>query len=161
MAIFVDITDLYYKLLKKYGSGKLDYEKYLGQIIEGDQPSKYAYGCQEDNEAAPFIKYLRSLGFITKYKHPYTLKIGYRNIKRCNWLVGVAVDALSEMNKGEVNFYFGTSNPDIIPLVKALKDNGCYVEVRACNIPESLKKIAVCVELGPELLESNDVPEGT
>ncbi len=158
MAIFVDITDLYYKLLKKFGSGKLDYEKYLSQIPDHDKQNKYAYGCQENNEAAPFIKYLRSLGFITKYKHPYTLKIGARDIKRCNWLVGVAVDALTEMNKGEVNFYFGVSNPDIIPLVKCLKRNKCNVEIVSCNIPESLKRITKFREVTQEILESHDVP---
>jgi glutaredoxin-related protein len=157
MAIFVDITDLYYKLLKKFGSGKLDYEKYLEQIPDQDKQNKYAYGCQENNEAAPFIKYLRSLGFITKYKHPYTLKIGDRNIKRCNWLVGVAVDALTEKNNGEVNFYFGVSNPDIAPLVKCLKRNKCNVEIVACNIPESLKRITKFREVTQEILESHDV----
>jgi len=158
MALFVDITDLYYKLLKKFGSGKLDYGKYLEEakkILDFSDPKIIAYGCQEGNEASSFIKYIQSLGCITKYKCPYVLKIGNRDIKRCNWLVGISVDIFKEIfENDDTNIIIGVSNPDIIPLVKYLKEKSVSVTIFACNIPASLQKLTTCIEITEDLLEN-------
>jgi uncharacterized LabA/DUF88 family protein len=155
-AVFVDITDIYYRLVKKFGSGKLDYAKYLA-IFGPNISTAVAYGCQEDNEAGPFIKYLRSIGFITRYKRPYTLKISGRDIKRCSWLVGMAVDVFScfsDDNKESMNHVvLGTSNPDIIPLIKFLTERGIDVTVISCNIPPSIQKVCTTIEITEDLLE--------
>lgn len=160
MALFVDITDLYYKLLKKFGSGKLDYSKYFEEVrtLAASGPT-IAYGCQENNEASSFIKYLRSLSFITKYKRPYVLKIGDRDIKRCSWLVGIAVDVFQSVENGDNNIVLGISNPDIIPLVKYLKERGISVTIFACSIPASLQRLTTCVEITEDLLEGKSVLE--
>lgn len=153
--LFVDITDLYYKLLKKFGNGKLNYEKYLSSF---DPDTKIAYGCQEENEAAPFIRYLRSLGFLTKYKHPYTLKIGDRDIKRCNWLVGITIDVVKAVESGAGHIVIGTSNPDIIPLVKYLRAKSIKVTIFACNIPKSLEGLCTIIEITEDNLnETNKI----
>jgi len=156
MVVLVDISDIYYKLLKKFGNGKLNYVEYLKAC--GEQSTAIAYGCQEGNEANSFIRYLRSLGFFTKYKRPYTLRIGDREIKRCNWLVAMAVDAIKSNDR---HIILGTSNPDIIPLVKYLTEADIKVTILACNIPKSLQKLAECIEITEDMLENENISESS
>ncbi|MFA5758557.1 MAG: NYN domain-containing protein [Clostridia bacterium] len=158
VATFIDITSLYYKLLKKFGSGKLDYAKYLKEVekLTGQKSdSVIAYGCQENNEAAPFIKYLRSLNIFTKYKGPYVLKIGSRPIKRCNWLVGISMDVVKAVENGATTIVLGVSNPDIYPLVQYLVDKNIKVIVLSCNIPKYVSKICEPHEIAEELIDVN------
>lgn len=154
MAILVDITDIYYKLLKKFGNGKLNYAKYLEKC--GSKDNAIAYGCQENGEANSFIRYLRSLEFFTKYKRPYTLRISGREIKRCNWLVGMAIDAIKS---NDHQIVLGTSNPDIIPLINYLKEAGIEVTVFACNIPKSLQRLCNCIEISEDMLENDEISD--
>lgn len=159
VSVFVDITDLYYKLLKVFKKGKLDYSKYLESIktVTGSEIiMSVAYGCQNDSEATSFIGYLRSLGFVTRYKRPYVLKVGDRNIKRCNWLVGLSVDVIrSVVDSGVDKVVLCTSNPDILPLVKYLEEElKVEVTIYACLIAPNLARVAShTIEISEELLE--------
>jgi uncharacterized LabA/DUF88 family protein len=139
-------------LVKKFGSGKLDYAKYLASI-GADISTAVAYGCQEGNEAGSFIKYLRSIGFTAKYKRPYTLKISGRDIKRCSWLVGMTVDVFDVIINDNPHIVLGTSNPDIIPLIKSLIAKNISVTVISCNIPPSIQKLCNTIEITEDLLE--------
>jgi uncharacterized LabA/DUF88 family protein len=138
IGLYVDISDLYFKLLRTLGSGKLNY----AGLLAGNEAVKVAYGCQNDNEAAAFIRYLKSLGFVTKYKKPYTLTIGEREIKRCSWGVGIATDVLSDLHSGKVDsVIICSSNPDLIPLLKHLKSEKINVMLEGCGIPNSMRKL--------------------
>jgi len=157
VSVFVDITDLYYKLHRTFGSGKLDYVKYLDKVKEitgKEVATAVAYGCQDNNEAASFIGYLRSVGFKTKYKRPYILKVEERNIKRCNWVGSIAVDTIKDEASTIV---ICSSNPDIMPIIKSLIDDyQKEVIIIACNIPSNLKNILGnnAIEIEKELLEN-------
>jgi uncharacterized LabA/DUF88 family protein len=154
--LYVDISDLYFKLQKKFGVGKLNYVL-LKERCE-NLTLAIAYGCQSENEASPFIHYLRSLGFITKYKKPYTLNIGDRKIQRCSWGVGVATDVLTGVNDHSIdNVIICSSNPDLIPLYKKLGNLGINVTVIGCNVPKSVYKyVTNLIELSIDDLETKE-----
>jgi uncharacterized LabA/DUF88 family protein len=159
VGVFLDITDLYYKLLREFKNGKLDYQSYLSHIKEitgKDIGMAVAYGCQSNDEAEPFIGYLRSIGFRTKYKKPYILKIGDRDIKRCSWQVALTVDALNAVGTCDT-VVLCTSNPDILPLVRDLRDKNVEVIIYACNVPANLAKAASrVIEITSDNLESKE-----
>ena len=146
--LYVDISDLYFKLHKKFGIGKLNYINLKERCSDVDT-LLIAYGCQSENEASPFIHYLRSLGFITKYKKPYTLNIGDRKIQRCSWGIGVATDVLTGVYEDGIdNVIICSSNPDLIPLYKKLQKKGVTVTVMGCNVPKSVNKyVSQVIEL--------------
>ena len=152
--LYVDISDLYFKLQKKFNVGKINYVK-LKESVGDSLAIAIAYGCQSENEASPFIHYLRSLGFITKYKKPYTLNIGDRKIQRCSWGVGVATDVMAGVASGDVdNIVICSSNPDLIPLYKKLVNQGIIVTVIGCNVPKSVNKyVTNVIELTLDDLE--------
>ncbi|MFA5758470.1 MAG: NYN domain-containing protein [Clostridia bacterium] len=125
-AIFIDLTDIYYRLLKSFGTGKLDFAKFLGFLKEAgyDIQKSIAYGCQTEREASSFIGFLRSLGFTTRYKHPYILKVNDRKIKRCNWTVGLTIDIIRTVaSDNQLDaVIICSSNPDLLPMVKYVRE---------------------------------------
>ncbi len=161
VGVFVDISDLYYKLQRRFGVGKINYALLIESIKQNNSVEfAVAYGCQQNSEATPFIHYLRSLGFITKYKRPYTLKIGDRDIKRCNWSTGLAVDVLTNLPRYD-EVYICSSNPDLLPLLKYLKTADIPVTLYGCNIPPILTEKVNAIEITQELLEKNETDTPT
>ena len=56
IGVFVDVSNIYYCIGKKYEYRKLDYRKYLDFITDlGELVKVIAYGSQMSNEAAGFI----------------------------------------------------------------------------------------------------------
>lgn len=140
--LLVDITDVYYRLKKQYDNGKLNFSYLLEQLrTEGYEIEEaIAYGCQTDHEASSFIGFMKSIGFTTRYKHPYILKINGRQIKRCNWTTGIAVDAFRAVDKVDT-IIICSSNPDLLPLLKYLKDErGKEIVLLTVNPPANMEK---------------------
>ena len=154
VGVFVDVSDFYYRIQRRFSGRKLDFEQYIivaqdyGQIFRA-----FAYGMQRNSEAAGFIKCLQACGFEAKYKRPKVIKIGDREIKQCNWDCGITIDVVKLIDKLDI-VVLGVSNPDFIPLVKWIRDQGKEVIIFASCIPKTLKDAAnSAIEITTELLQ--------
>lgn len=148
IGIFTDVSDIYYKVNRKFDS-KLNYQAYIDVILDRGQVFRaYAYISQK---APGFMTYLQHCGFEPKYKLPKII----REIKYCNWGIGITVDIIYLLDKLDT-IVLGTSNPDFIPLVQWLRDQGKEVIIFACCVPVSLRKVASeVIEITEEGLEDD------
>ncbi|MEE9548728.1 MAG: NYN domain-containing protein [Nitrosomonadaceae bacterium] len=157
VGVFVDVSDFYYRIQRRFSRAKLDFEKY---IVEAQDYGKifraFAYGMQRNNEAAGFIKCLQVSGFEAKYKRPKIIKVGDREIKQCNWDCGITIDVVKLIDKLDV-IILGVSNPDYIPLIKWVRDQGKEVIIFASCIPKTLRDAANgAIEITAELLQEDE-----
>lgn len=140
IALFADVGNLFYCVKKRFSDRKLDYKKYH-DIVTGDNVmfSAFAYGVQVRKEAMKFITCLKHLGFNPNYITPKSYerdgKIEYKKVSRN---VDIAMDVARVINKLDV-VILGTSDPDILPLVKWVKEKGIACEIFACGIPKELR----------------------
>jgi uncharacterized LabA/DUF88 family protein len=160
IGIFVDTTNLYRTVYKKH-KNKLCYDLYrekVGKIL-GDHHSDelaIAYVMQVANEASGFIGCLRAASFLTKTKRPLTFSVGDREIRRCNWHVEMLVDVFKNIDKlGTI--ILGSSDSELLPFVKFLKEEGVKVIILASLIPKRLAEVAdQAIEITKDLLECQD-----
>ena len=155
VGVYIDVSDIYHKLNRKFNGGKLDYSLLLTEIsmYHGSVFRAFAYGVQHESEASGFIACLRAEGFEPCFKRPRIIKVGDRAIKQCHCGVGLTVDVVRFIDKvGTV--LIGSSNPDFIPLVKWVRDQGKRVVIFASCIPRSLREAAnTAVEISEDFLE--------
>jgi uncharacterized LabA/DUF88 family protein len=149
IGVFVDVSNLYYCLGKRYNGKKLDYSKYLAYVKDlGEVQQAIAYGSQANGEASNFIHALKAIGFTTKYKETRQDK------RRSSQDVDIAIDAVRMLGKLDM-VLLGSANGDLAPLVTWCKEQGCDVVVLACGINRLLKESATkCIEIPESLLES-------
>ncbi len=159
VGVFVDTSDLYHRIRRKF-NGKLCYDSYYEKVAElGTVQQAFAYGIQTDNEAGGFITCLKMAGFDVRFKRPRTMKIGDREIKRCDWGIGITIDIVKTINHLNL-IVLGTSNPDFIPLIRWIKDQGVKITILASCIPKSLKDVADnVIEIDEEFLELDGFEE--
>ena len=143
VAIFVDVSNLYYCISKRWEGRKLDYEKYL-EVAQEDclLTRAIAYGAQVGDEAVHFITALRHFGYEIKYKTP---KISKRDngtqIMKADWDVGIAMDVIRIIPKVD-KVVLGSADSDMEELVRFAKDQGVVVGIHACGISKELKNMA-------------------
>jgi len=156
IGIFVDVSDIYRRLRRRHHA-KLNYDAYLETVKKwGVIFRAIAYGMQQEREASGFITCLKSAGFDTRYKRPKIIRVNDREIKQCDWGIGITVDIIRLIDKLDV-IVLGVSNPDYIPLVKWLRDQGKQVIIFASCVPSSLHDAANNVfEITEELLEDEN-----
>lgn len=148
MDVYLDISDLYYRVKKRYNK-KLNYKRLLDSL--GQVNKARAYGCQVNDEARGFIAHLSSIGIKVYYTKPRVFTVGDREIKNCNWLVDITISAICTKEKHVV---FCSSNIDLIPLFKHLQLMGIKVTVVSCGIPGAIKAIVdEWKEIGEELCD--------
>lgn len=157
-AIFADISNLYYCIGRKFDSRKLDYEKLIARAADfGKIQRAFAYGTQIGQEATTFIACLKKLGWATKYKQPRmsdTPGEERKVIKKADWDVGISMDVV-RMAPRVQTIVICSSDPDLVPLVEWVKDQGVRCVILACGIPRELKDVAdQYFEIDNELLES-------
>lgn len=154
IGVFVDVSDFYYRVRRKFSGAKLNYSAYIDVIAEQGRIFRaIAYCMQVETEAHGFIKYLRANDFDVRDKRPRTIKIGERAIKQCDWGVGLTIDVVSLLERLDT-VVLGISNPDYIPLVQWLRDQGKEVIIFASCIPQSLRDSAnSAIEIGEDLLQ--------
>ena len=157
IGLFVDTSDLYHKVRRKFDGGKLCYENYYEKVMSlGEIQQAFAYGMQTDNEASGFITCLKMTGFDVRFKRPRIMKIGDREIKRCEWGIKIAVDVAKTINHLDT-IVLGVSNPDFIPLIHWVKDQGVRVIILASCVPKSLREVADdVIEIDETFLEDED-----
>jgi len=154
IGVFVDTSDIYHKIRRKFDGEKLCYEAYYGKVAEwGTVQQAFAYGMQTEHEAGGFITCLKLNGFDVRFKRPRIIKIADREIKKCDWGIQVAVDIVKTINRLDL-IVLGISNPDYIPLIQWIKDQGVKVTILASCVPKSLRDTADSViEITRDYLE--------
>ncbi len=157
IGLFVDISNLYYCIGKKFEGRKLDYQKLLGVGSEfGHIQRAHAYGTQMAEEALPFITCLKKLGYDTKYKRPRILDTQAgeeKRIRKADWDVGLAMDVVRLIERVDT-VIICSSDPDLTPLVQWVKDQGVRCVILACGVSRELRETAdQFFEIGEPLLE--------
>lgn len=151
LGIFVDVSDIYYKVNRKFDA-KLDYKAYLDRFDDKIFRA-FAYCSQK---APGFLTYLRGCGFTPKYKRPKIIRISDREIKHCDWGIGITVDIINYLDNIDT-VVLGTSNPDFIPLIQWLRTYETRVIIFACCVPLSLRNVAdEVIEITEEELEEDE-----
>ncbi len=133
-ALFVDTFDLYHRVKRKF-NGKIAFDVFAEEV---DTDELYAYGMLIEGKNG-FISCLRSLGYKTRFKKPRI----FRGVKMCDWGVGMAMDVVQLVERGEVStVVFATCNLNILPIMKWLKSKEIRVVVWGVDIPEPLQTVA-------------------
>jgi len=147
VGIFIDVTDIYYHVIRHYRNRKLSYRSYLDFVEDfGDVVQAVAYGSQSNNDAAGFIRALKKIGYQTKFRE---IKNGYET----QWNVAIAMDVVQMAPRLDL-VVLGSADPDLEPLVGWCKRQGISVYVIACNIGNTLRECATeCIEIPESLLE--------
>jgi len=147
IGLFIDVSNLYYCVSKKFSGRKVDYDKYLNTLktsFVGDVElvEQHAYGTKIGDEARPFIRRLNALGFITKFVRTTRTRATTLN-------VNIAVDIMRSIDTLDI-IILGSTNREMIPLVNYLKERGKSVHIFACGICNELRNI---VETNAEIDE--------
>lgn len=162
IGIFVDVSNLYYCVGKKFDGKKLDYGKYTSAVTGPDDIvyRTIAYGMQIDTEATKFIACLKHLGFETKYKKPrvHQTTEGKAEVRRVPWNVGIAMDIVRIVSNNKLDeVIIGSADPELASLVEWIKERGIRCKILACGISKELKEVAdEWKEITEELIENRD-----
>ncbi len=129
VAILIDVQNLYHSAKNLY-NGRVNFNRVLEAALAGRKLVRaLAYVIKtETGEEAAFFEALTKMGIETKVKD---LQIFPGGMKKGDWDVGMAVDAirLSEFTIDAI--VLGTGDGDFVPLVEYLIGRGRQVEVIA------------------------------
>ena len=156
VGLYVDVSNLYYCVSKKFVGKKIDYSKYL-ETVENKIPDKssfteiHAYGTKIEDEARAFIRRLNSLGFTTKFVRTTRTRSTSLN-------VNIAMDIMRVIDELDI-IILGSANREMIPLVNYLKEHGKIVYIVACGICNELRNITnIPLEVDEDELETPKEP---
>lgn len=154
VVVVADIGNLYHRINQKF-KRKLNYDQLvLCASGSGQLYRLLAYGTQAYDEAAPFITYLKNLGFDVKIKKQKLMTARGCEEQPQNWNVGIAMDVVRLIGRTDT-LILCSSHPDLIPLVHWVRDQGVRVIVCACSIPQALREAADdFIEIGEAMLET-------
>lgn len=162
VGVFVNSSLLFYVVQAQYKrsnpQAKIDYTAYLNHAVgdDGKLYRAFAYGAQIDNEAAGFIECLQRTGFETRYV-PAKCVNGKHHVLDTDRNIEMAVDVIRIAHRLDV-VVLGSNDPDLIPLVKFIKEKGTKVVIFAARIPRELARAADEVrEITESILELKDV----
>lgn len=154
--IFVDVSNLYFCVNKRYGERKVDYTKFLDLALElsgnPEQCEATAFGCKFDDEANAFIRRLNSIGFHTDFY----ITPKNKTIALTTYLM---VSILQSMERLET-IVIGSANKEFLPFISYLKNKGKNVIVLACGICNEIRNVATqYLELEEDHLEAVGQPQ--
>jgi uncharacterized LabA/DUF88 family protein len=153
-AIFVDVSNLYYCIGRKFESRKLDYQK-LWNFAEqtGTIQRATAYGSQVKNEALGFITCLKKIGYDINYKE---VKQDDKQIRRSDLEVNIAVDIVRIIDRVD-RVILCSQNPAYIPIIQWVKDKGVRIVILGCGITREIKdNVDQWIEIEESLLETKE-----
>jgi len=128
VAVFIDVQNMYHSARNLY-KRRVDFSAILEAAVAGRQLIR-AFGYvvrTESGEEKQFFEALERLGIETREKD---LQIYYGGMKKADWDVGMAIDAVRLSNSVEV-IVIVSGDGDFIPLVEYLKNQGKQTEVIA------------------------------
>lgn len=141
VAVFIDVQNMYHSAKNLYGR-RVNFQAILNAAVAERQLIRaFAYVVRtESGEEKHFFEALERLGIETREKD---LQIYYGGMKKADWDVGMAVDAIRLANSVEV-IVIVSGDGDFIPLVEYLENQGKQTEVIAFGKSASsrLKELA-------------------
>ena len=136
VAIFIDVQNLYHSAKNLY-QARVNFREILKTAVAGRQLIRaFAYVVKtKTGEERPFFDALINLGIETRVKD---LQEYYGGIKKADWDVGIAVDAIKTSHSVDV-VVLVSGDGDYVPLVEYLKNHGKRVEAIAFGKSTSSK----------------------
>lgn len=144
VGVFVDVQNMYHSAKNLYKSN-VDFSKVLEKAVSGRQLIRaIAYVIRsKTREEQKFFEAISKQGFELKIKD---LQIFPGGMKKADWDIGMAVDAIKLAGKLDV-IILVTGDGDFIPSIYYLRENkGCKVEVIAFGETTSAKLIEAADE---------------
>ncbi|OGF28306.1 hypothetical protein A2242_04185 [Candidatus Falkowbacteria bacterium RIFOXYA2_FULL_47_9] len=129
VGVLVDVSNMYHSAKNLYNS-RVDFSQVLKAAVSGRKLIRaIAYAIKtKTGEEELFFEALSKQGFEVKMKE---LQIFLSGVKKADWDVGIAVDAIKLSDKLDV-IVLVTGDGDYIPLVEYLQNTkGCLVEILA------------------------------
>ena len=128
VAIFLDVQNLYHSAKNLY-QARVNFREILKEAVAGRQLIRsFAYVVRtKTGEEKPFFDALANLGIEMRVKD---LQEYYGGLKKADWDVGIAVDAIKTSPRVDVTVLV-SGDGDYVPLVEYLKNHGIRVEVMA------------------------------
>jgi len=129
VGVLVDVSNMYHSAKNLYNS-RVDFSQVLKAAVAGRKLIRaIAYAIKtKTGEEEMFFEALSKQGFEVKMKE---LQIFLSGVKKADWDVGIAVDAIKLSDKLDV-IVLVTGDGDYIPLVDYLQNTkGCLVEILA------------------------------
>ena len=128
VAVFIDVQNMYHSAKNIYNR-RVNFREILKVAVAGRQLIRaFAYVVRtESGEEKPFFEALERLGIETREKD---LQVYSGGMKKADWDVGMAVDAIRSVNSVEV-LVLVSGYGDFIPLVEYLQNQGKQTEVIA------------------------------
>jgi len=139
VGVLVDVSNMYHSAKNLYHK-KVDFGNILTKAVAGRKLIRAtAYVIKSDNpDEMSFFEALSQQGFEVRMKE---LQIFTDGMKKADWDVGIAVDAVKLGNKLDVIVLI-SGDGDYIPLVNYLQNTqGCLVEVMGFKQTTSSKLI--------------------
>ncbi len=137
VAILIDVQNLYHSAKNLYNA-RVNFSKVLEAALAGRKLVRaIAYVVKtETGEESAFFEALTKMGIETKMKD---LQIFPGGVKKGDWDVGIAVDAIRLAESAIDALALGTGDGDFVPLVEYLRGRGRQVEVIAFGRSTSAK----------------------
>ncbi|MDO8577296.1 MAG: NYN domain-containing protein [Candidatus Wildermuthbacteria bacterium] len=136
VAVFIDVQNLYHSAKNLY-QARVNFGEVLKSAVAGRHLVR-AFGYvvrTKTGEEKPFFEALLKLGIETRVKD---LQEYYGGLKKADWDVGIAVDAIKTSGSVDVVTLI-SGDGDFAPLVEYLKNHGKRVEVMAFGKSTSSK----------------------
>ena len=136
VAVFIDVQNLYHSAKNLY-QARVNFKEILKSAVEGRKLIRaFAYVVRtKTGEERPFFDALINLGIETRVKD---LQEYYGGLKKADWDVGIAVDAIKTSDSVDV-VVLVSGDGDYVPLVDYLENHGKRVEVLAFGKSTSTK----------------------
>lgn len=136
VSVFIDVQNLYHSAKNLY-QARVNFQEILKAAVAGRKLIRsFAYVVRtKTGEEKPFFDALINLGIETRIKD---LQEYYGGLKKADWDVGIAVDAIKTSDGVDV-VVLASGDGDYVPLVEYLKDHGKRVEVIAFGKSTSSK----------------------
>lgn len=152
IGFFVDLSNLYYCVGKKFPQRRISYSKLMAYIRDmGTVTKAFAYGADRGEQTNGFIQVLQNIGFKTKFKVPTPYAGGTK--QKADWDVGITVDMMRLQGRFDT-VILSTGDGDLEEAVIHLVHEGVDVIIVACGINKRLKAAATrFVEIPESMLE--------
>ncbi len=141
IAVFIDTQNMYYSARNLYGA-RVNFKNIVEDAVAGRKLTRaIAYVvATKTGEERPFFEALKGAGIETKEKE---LQIYAGGVKKADWDVGIAVDAIKLADKVDA-VVIASGDGDFAPLLEYLSGvKGCLVEVMSFRETTSSKLLEV------------------
>lgn len=136
VAVLIDVQNLYHSAKNLYRA-KVNFEEVLKLAVSKRKLVRaFAYVIRtKSGEEKPFFEALTKIGIETRVKD---LQEFYGGLKKADWDVGIAIDAIKTAPSVDV-IVLASGDGDFVPLAEYLKYQGKRVEIIAFSKSASLK----------------------